>query len=127
MKNLNQTVRKSWLSMSTGAYAEHMILDLIDKIPVKERLEFISKLISNSDMDALQSIGTIINMLELAYGRLAANGQERNYKKVITLEELLKLEIVFTDRVKEILKSNSLFDFPKWYMIHYLMMSFNLE
>lgn len=45
-------------------------------------------------MDALQSIATVINMLELGYGRLAAEGQERNYKKVITLDELITVNHV---------------------------------
>ncbi len=30
MKSLNKTVRKSWLSMSTGVYAEHMVFDATD-------------------------------------------------------------------------------------------------
>lgn len=127
MRNLNQTVRKSWLSMSTGSYAELMMLDLIEQIPSEERLGFIAGVISRGDVDVLSSAGNIINMLELGYGRLAANGQERNYKKVITLEELLKLEKLFAARVKEILNTKSLFEFPKWYRVHYLMDSFEPE
>lgn len=127
MQNLNQTVHKSWFSMSTGAYAERMMLDLIERIHSEDRFGFISELISDGDMDMIQSIANIINMLELGYGRLAANGQERNYKKVITLEELLKVETLFTTRVKEILNTHSLFDFTKWYMVHYLVDSFDPE
>ena len=127
MKSLNKTVRKSWLSMSTGVYAEHMMLDLIERIPTKERVPFISTLISCSDMDALQSIATVINMLELGYGRLAAEGQERNYKKVITLDELITVETMFVDRVKEVLKTSSLFDFSEWRMVYHLLDSFDPE
>ena len=127
MKNLNKAVRKSWLSMSTGAYAEHMILDLMEQVPAEGRVPFISELISNSDMDALQSIATVINMIELGYGRLAAEGQERNYKKVITLDELFTVETMFADRVKEILKTSSLFDFSEWRMVYHLLNSFDSE
>lgn len=127
MRNLNQTVRKSWLSMSTGAYAELMMLDLIEQIHFEERLEFISEVISSADVHELSSVGNIINMLELGYGRLAANGQERNYKKVITLDESIKVEGLFATRIKEILNTKSIFDFPKWYMVHYLMESFSPE
>lgn len=127
MKNLNNTVCKSWFSLSTSAYAEQMMLDLMERIPAEERVPFISELISCSDMDALQSIATVINMLELGYGRLAADGQERDYKKVITLDELLTVEIMFTDRVKEILKTNSLFDFSEWRTVYHLLDSFDPE
>ena len=127
MTSLNKTVRKSWLSMSTDSYAEHMMLDLMEQIPAEERVPFISELISSSDMDALQSIANVINMLELGYGRLAAEGQERNYKKVITLDELLSVEIMFSGRIKEILKNNSLFDFSEWRMVYHLLDSFDPE
>lgn len=127
MKNLNNTVRKSWLSMSTGAYAEHMMLDLIEQIPTNERATFISELISCSDMDVLPSIATVINMIELGYGRLAAEGQERNYKKVITLDELLVIEKDFTEQTKKILTIESLFDFSEWRIIYYLLDSFDPE
>lgn len=127
MKGLNNTVRKSWLSMSTGAYAEHMMLDLMEQVPADERVSFISELISCSDMDALQSIANVINMLELGYGRLAAEGQERNYKKVITLGELVVVETMFANQVKEILKVNSLFDFSEWRMVYHLLDSFDSE
>ena len=104
-----------------------MMLDLIERIPTKERVPFISTLISCSDMDALQSIATVINMLELGYGRLAAEGQERNYKKVITLDELITVETMFVDRVKEVLKTSSLFDFSEWRMVYHLLDSFDPE
>ena len=127
MKNLNQNAHKSWLFISTGDYAEHMMLDLLERIPVDERGGFISELIVNADLDSLQSIATVINMIELGYGRLAAAGQERSYKKVITLEELCSVESVFTSRVKEILRTNSLFAFSRWNMIYYLLNSFDAE
>lgn len=127
MKNLNQTVRKSWLSMSTGAYAEHMMLDIVERIPAEERAKFISELITNADIDSLQSIATVINMVELGYGRLAAAGQERRYKKVITLEELILVENVFSTRVKEVLATNSLFAFSQWGIVYFLLDSFDPE
>lgn len=124
---LNQSELKGWLSVSVGTYAEHMMLPLIDRIPVEERVGFISELITNADLDRLQFLGDIINMIELGYGRLAAAGQERNYKKVITLDELCLIEKVFTSRVKEILKTHSLFDFSQWNTIYYLLDSFDHE
>ncbi len=127
MKNLNKTMPKSQLSINTSYYAENMILDLMEPIPKAERLSFISELISCSDMDALQSIANVINKIELGYGRLGAEGQERNYKKVITQDELTTVENIFTNQVKGILNNNSLFDFSVWHMIYHLLDSFDPE
>ena len=127
MKNLNQTVRKNWFSLSADTYAEHMMLDILEQIPAEVRAGFISELISDLDLDGLQSVANVINMIELSYGRLAAAGTERNYKKVITLDELLTTEEVFTARIKEILRTNSLFAFSKWRMVHYLLDCFDPE
>ena len=127
IKDLNKTVHKSWFSTNAGNYAERMMLDLIEQVPAEERIAFISEFISQSDMGAIQSIAPVINMIELGYGRLAAEGKEKNYKKVITLDELCTVETIFTNRVKEILKSNSLFDFPEWRMVYHLLNSFDPE
>lgn len=117
----------TWFSTNAGNYAERMMLDLIEQVPAEERIAFISEFISQSDMGEIQSIAPVINMIELGYGRLAAEGKEKNYKKVITLDELCTVETIFTNRVKEILKSNSLFDFPEWRMVYHLLNSFDPE
>ena len=64
-------------------------------------------------------------MLELGYGRLAANGQERGYKKLHSLEDLIQLEDTFTQKVKDTLKEHSLFDFGDWGTIRYLLEYFD--
>ena len=77
--------------------------------------------------DRLQTIADIIHMIELSYGRLAAGGVEQNYKKVITLDELIELEGIFLQKMKEILENKSLFDFKCWDVIYYLLESFDAE
>lgn len=122
-----EKIYKSFLSVSAASYAELMLLDLLEQIPADERAAFISSLIADADIGNVHAIATMINMLELGYGRLAAEGQERNYKKVITIAELIDLETIFTARVKELLKSYSLFNFAGWNIIFYLMNSFDKE
>ena len=126
MKDLNKLVYKSWLSINAGFYAKHMMLDLMERIHPKDRVSFISKFIS-SNKDALQSIATIISILGLGYERLSAEDQEADYKKVITQEERFATETVVIARVKEILKTNSLFDFSEWRMVYRLLNSFDPE
>ena len=124
-KYLDQRKSTSWLSNSSRSYAEHMMLDVIERIPSADRLAFFTVLISDASLDARPSIAVVINLLELAYGRLAANGQIRDYKRVLTLEELLSVEQAFTSRIKKLLATNSLFDFYDWRMVYHLLDSFD--
>lgn len=122
---LKSTSQKNILSVSTGAYAEHMVLDLVAQIPEADRLSFLQECVLAADSDMLQAIATVINMLELAYGRLSANGTERDYNKVITLNELIVLEGTFSKRTKQILEEISMFDFSEWRMVYHLLENFD--
>lgn len=111
-----------------SAFIDFMSAEYPQLVPkISFSMVFISEFISQSDMDVIQSIAPVINMIELGYGRLAAEGKEKNYKKVITLDELCTVEAIFTIRVKEILKSSSLFDFSEWRMVYHLLNSFDPE
>ncbi len=101
------------------------MFELLDIIDTSERFQFISNIISHGDSFVLQSIAEIINMIELGYGRLAANGEEQGYKKILTLEELIQLETIFTSKVKQILNEFNLFDFNKWEVVCYLLECFD--
>lgn len=124
---LDTTSQKSIFSLSASSYAEHLIIELIAKLQSAERLVFISDIIANANIYSLQTCATIINMVELSYGRLAANGEERDYEKIISLDELIKLETVFFNKVKETLRFNNLFDISDWRMVYYLIECFDSE
>lgn len=125
--NLDMVTRKSILSTSASNYAEHLVLPLFERIDTEERLDFWKKQINESDLNSLPAIAPVINMMELGYGRLAAKGEEREYKKVISLEELLIVEKEFSERVKILLNTDSMFDFADYRMILYLMENFEPE
>lgn len=122
--HLDTLSQKNFLSLPASALAEHMVIELLDIIDSSNRLQFISDIISDADLSVLQSVASVINMLELAYGRLAANGEERGYKKVITLEELVEVETIFSEKVKRVLTEHSLFDFDTWRIVCCLMECF---
>lgn len=124
---LDVVSKKNILSMSARSYADHMIIDLLDVINPAERFGFLSKIMHDANAGFWQSMANVINMFELGYGRLAANGEERDYKKVLSIEELIQLEKIFTQKVEGILKGHSLFDFGDWRMICYLLECFDLE
>lgn len=108
----------------TSDYAEFLILDLIEKLEENKRLPYILGVLNSADLNSLKVLGDVINMIELGYGRLAANGTQRNYKKVITVEELVELEKIYCDKVKLILKSENLFCIDGWKRIFYLLECF---
>ena len=83
-----------------------------------------TQLISDADMEMLQSIAFIINLIEWGYGRLDADGIESSFGKVITFNELLDIEKIFSDKTKSLLETNSLFDFSKWGRVFCLLESF---
>ena len=113
------------LAIPARTYAEHMIIDLLDVLETPDRLPLLESEINTADLFSLSSIASVINMLELGYGRLAANGEQYGYKKVVSMEELIQLERSFTEKAKQMLESSSLFDFSDWRMIHYLLECFD--
>ena len=112
---------ESLISLNSCILAQSMILDLIDRIPSNERMEFILSLLKEANSSSLQTLGSVINQVELGYGRLAAKDISQSYKKIITLDELKKLEVEFCKKTKEILKSKCLFDFDDSRMVYYLL------
>ena len=94
------------------------IRSLVDKIPYK-RLELIASVLlglqeefkeENSEkLFALSATGLgimtrFINRIELAYGRLAGNSEEKD-KQIISLEHLKKLENIYVAKVRDIVNS----------------------
>lgn len=112
--------------ISSGMFCTDItIIDLLEILAPDERASFFSDIIREAPTGALESIAEVINLFELSHGRLAAKEGEEIVKKVLTLKELLEIEPVFTERVKQDLKGQSLFDFKKWNMICYLLEHFD--
>lgn len=124
---LNAADYRHYGFFNASYYAQYISLDVLDKVVSNERMMCIKHLLRDANADSLNAISDFINMIELGYGRLAAEGTERRYKKVITLDELLELEILFTEKVKGILENTNLFDIPKWRMPLHLLKSFDSE
>lgn len=113
---------------STYTLAEHLSFDILNVISKNERYSTFAESLNDSLAISIESYANLINMVELAYGRLAANGTERTeYNKLFTLEELELLEKSFTDKCKTILEQVSLFDLPKWRMTLFLLNSFDAD
>ena len=119
--------RKSIVSVGASTHAEFLCLDLLEHVNSAERKSHLSTIIQQVNLSKLNNVAILINLLELGYGRLSANGKERAFTKAITLEELLEIETIFANRTKELLAQSNLFDCADWRMILHLLESFDPE
>ena len=119
--HLTANSQKNFLRSTASAEAMLLAMDLLIKIDSSVRFQFISDILSNADLFTLQSIAEIIVMIESAYGRLDVNGETGDFWKVLTLDELIKIELIFVDKVKEAFHEHSLFDFFSWPVVCGLM------
>lgn len=125
---LDSKSERSMFSLRSQDEAEHIVCDLFERIPIQERQKFILETVESANCESVTAMAEIINMMELAHGRLAANGQERSdFKKLLAVDGILELEKTFVARVKELLKERSLFEFGKWRRVLYLLECFDSE
>ena len=125
---LDSSSQKALFSVKAQHIAESVVYELIAMVPEEDRYSYWLQLIENANEDRLASIASILNMLELGYGRLAAKGVERTeYEKFLTLEQLTESECAFAAKVKDTLKYINLFSFKEWRRVLYLMSCFDEE
>lgn len=91
----------------------------------EERYLLFNDILEMTDTCTLSFISNFINSRELAYGRLAAKGNERG-EKIFSLEHLLEIEKLFIKKVMEISKNICLLDIYNSRMILYLYESFEM-
>lgn len=119
---------KNMLSLNTSELATYATYNLFEKILIDDRKQYFVDTINAATCNQLSSLAEVINILELAHGRLSANGQERSdFAKILNLEDLLEIESIFSNRTKELLKEKSLFLFKQWGIILHLMENFDSD
>ena len=126
MHQLDAKDSRNFLGQSTYSLAEYLTLDILNSVPVQARYEFFVNALKKSVDNAVEAFSQLINIVELAYGKLEAKGQERaDIEKSFTEEELQKVEEVFVEHCKGILNRVSLFDLTRWRMTLHLLKSFD--
>ena len=77
-------------ALSASDIAEYLMEDIIDRLKTEEeKYGIICSVIENVDITGLGIMTRFINRIELAYGRLAGNSEEKD-KQIISLEHLKK-------------------------------------
>lgn len=117
--------QKNIFIVSATNYAELLIRKLIDIIDDGSRMEYISDILSNANPNKIQTFATFLNTTELAFGRLAANGEEKSYEKLLSLQDLVSLETLFCQSMRRILLDHNVLDFRNAYIIIYLLEHFD--
>lgn len=116
---------RSLLSFSAYQISGWCVNDLIKQLKTEEeRFNLYIKIIENADIYTLHTISTEINRIELGYGRLAAK-EEKIENQIITLEHLIVLEELYSERISTLLRSVSLFDVNNLLHITYLWKNFD--
>lgn len=128
INSLYSSTKNDFLTPPVSHEAIYLVYLLIERIDNAVRKNFFINKIKNMKPIDSWIYAEIINTLELAYGRLAANGIEHtSYSKWLTLDELKEIEEVFTCCCKELLKGKNLFDWKQWRMVHQLLTNFDGE
>ena len=92
-----------------------------------ERYLLLKYVMQNTDFKSIQMIALFMNILELAFGRLSANGTENGGEKVISLEHLEMCEKELLKNIEKISKEYNLLEMKYSKMILHLYESFDSD
>lgn len=117
-----------FIALSPLTKSEYIIESLFTRMNKPDRFALLELILLKADADCISCFASFLNTLELAFGRLAANGQERlEYEKLIELSELESLEKLFIQKIKLLSKNTNLLDFKYSLMVTYLIESLDPE
>lgn len=85
----------------------------------KERINLFLDLIDKSDIETLLSISALINMIELAQGRLAGDHIKEN-EIVFSVEDILRIEASYSSKIREGLEKYNILDSKDYQMASYI-------
>lgn len=110
-----------------SSHAMYLIMDLFETIDHQCRMQLLIDKTNNATTRTLPIVALLIERIELGYGRLDANGEEKNDFRIVSLEELVQLEDLFKQKAEDLLKTYNMFDFPDWTRVAYLLEYFDPE
>lgn len=114
-------------ALSASDIAEYLMEDIIDRLKTEEeKYGIICSVIENVDITGLGIMTRFINRIELAYGRLAGNSEEKD-KQIISLEHLKKLENIYVAKVRDIVNSGLILERNEFNKVFYLWKCFDKD
>ena len=125
--NIKGEYKKAMFVVSAGELTRFVVEDVFDRLETQnERYEVLSNELQQADLFEIGAIAEEINRIELAYGRLQGN-QENKEKQIISVEQLEKLEEQFIERLKNAEIRQGLIEATNFYMVFYLWECFDRQ
>ena len=113
-----------WFNVSAFDMALYKTRELILNIKdVAQREVLLESLFAKCNVKSVQFLSHFMNIIELAHGRLAAQGQENGSEKVISLRGVESLEKILSDKIVELSKTSSILSMKYARMVLYLYKS----
>lgn len=112
-------------TLSASDIANYFIEDIFKKInSEEEKYQIIRSSVEKVDKNGLAAMARIINSIELSYGRLAGDSENKR-KQIISLAHLEELEKIYVEKIRSITSSESILDI-KWFgLVFYLWECFD--
>lgn len=77
--------------------------------------EYINSLLKEADWNMLKGISYVLRIMMLAYGRYTNKGPQYEYERIMSEEELAKLEIAYVTKLEENIEKNDILSYPSGY------------
>ncbi len=100
----------SYFSLSAFSITLYTIRDIMMTVSIEKRYLLLKNVIQHANSESIQMISQFINMIELAFGRLSANGIENGGEKVISLEQLEECEKELVKQISQISKQYNILE-----------------
>ena len=112
-------------TLSASNIANYFIESILKKInSEEEKYQIIRSSVEKVDKNGLAAMARIINSIEISYGRLAGNLENKG-KQIISLAHLEELEKIYVEKIRSITSSESISDI-KWFgLVFYLWECFD--
>lgn len=92
--------REKILTLGSSEISVYIISDILFRLnDENQRYNFIANMLLNSDYLAFQFLLHLVHIIELTHGRIAETEYRQN-PKLVNLENLIRLEIIFLDRIR---------------------------
>lgn len=116
---------KTIFTISASDTAEYLVDNIIKRLETEtEKYEIIHFAVKEVNKSGLGTVARIINRIELAYGRLAGDSENKD-AQIINLVHLEELEKTYLVRINAIANSETILDAKEFYFAFYLWKCFD--
>ncbi|WP_238881707.1 P-loop NTPase fold protein [Clostridium sp. YIM B02551] len=112
--------KKQLIGADLTKISVYTISDLLFRISDENiRFNIIANMFSNSDFLSFQFLLHLLHIIELTYGRVAETSSAQE-PKLISLDNLYKIEAIFLERTKSFVANRNLFDWKELRRVSFL-------